>query len=217
MNKREVAMRIARYSETLDKLNWISRWNAMVEKTDAPMLHDRDALFPFLDDKLGPDPITYLEFGVQRGNSMRKWVGLNQHPDSTFHGFDTFEGLPEDWNARWPKGSFSTNGVTPDIDDPRVKFHKGLFQDTLRPFLAEQGEFGSRLVINMDADLYSSTLYVLCELDRVMPAGTVILFDEFQSYLHEFRAWHDYSTAYGRTFTFLGFALGGVNGAVELT
>jgi len=119
MNKREVAMRIARYSETLDKLNWISRWNAMVEKTDAPMLHDRDALFPFLDDKLGPDPITYLEFGVQRGNSMRKWVGLNQHPDSTFHGFDTFEGLPEDWNARWPKGSFSTNGVTPDIDDPR--------------------------------------------------------------------------------------------------
>ncbi len=217
MNKRDLARRVARYSQTTDKLNWIARWESMVQPQDAPMLGDRYELYRFLHDRVGDEPITYLEFGVASGDSIRAWAGLNRHPGSTFHGFDTFEGLPESWNSTFPEGSFSTGGVPPQIDDPRVRFSTGLFQDTLRPFLEHLDPGETRLVVHMDADLYSATLYALTQLDHLMPAGTIVLFDEFQSYLHEFRAWHDYQNAYGRPFTFLALASGGVNVAVELT
>ena len=46
---------------------------------------------------LAEEPIDYLEFGVRYGDSLFKWSGLNAHPDSRFIGFDSFEGIPEDW------------------------------------------------------------------------------------------------------------------------
>jgi len=55
---------------------------------------------------------------------------------------------------------------------------EGLFQDTLEPFLEEHGESVSFL--HMDADLYSSTNYVLSTLadaGRIVK-GTIIEFDE---------------------------------------
>ena len=216
MNKRDLAVRVARYSETLDKLNWIARWREMVEPRTAPMLDDRYALYTHVMGMLGAAPITYLELGVASGKSMRAWVDQHTHAASQFHGFDTFEGLPEDWNASFAKGHFSTGGTPPAIEDPRLTFHKGLFQQTLRPFLAT-AELAPQLVVHMDADLYSATLYALTQLDAFMPAGTFILFDEFQSYLHEFRAWHDYVSAYGRRFELVGFARRGVHAAVRLT
>ena len=59
----------------------------------------------------------------------------NKNPGSQFTGFDTFTGLPEDWNFRYQKGHFSTEGKTPDIHDSRCSFEKGLFQDTLEKFV----------------------------------------------------------------------------------
>jgi hypothetical protein len=217
MNKREMALKVARYSETTDKLNWISKWRDMVKVETAPSFPDRYELYKHLQERIGSAPITYLEFGVATGKSMRAWVANHRHPDSRFHGFDTFEGMPEDWRPDVKKGHFSTGGVPPAIDDPRVTFHKGLFQQTLRPFLAAGGPpRARRLVVHLDADLYSATLYALTQLDGVMPAGTIIVFDEFQSFLHEFRGWHDYISAYQRTFEWLGFAHGGVHTALEL-
>jgi O-methyltransferase len=84
------------------------------------------------------------------------------HPDSTFVGFDTFEGLPEMWGP-WPKGSFTADGETPDIVDPRCSFVKWLFQDTLPGWLSGR-EFPGRTLVHLDADLYSSTLVVLAQL-----------------------------------------------------
>jgi hypothetical protein len=46
-------------------------------------------------------PITYLEFGVRTGTSMRWMIEAHTNPESTFHGFDTFEGLPEAWVPAW--------------------------------------------------------------------------------------------------------------------
>lgn len=158
-------------------------------------------------ETIGSSPIDYLEFGVFRGESIRYWAGLNQSAESRFYGFDTFEGLPETWSSHFgstTKGAFNAGGQLPDINDPRVSFVKGLFQDTLPSFL-ESFEPRNRLVIHLDADLYSSTLYVLCSLDHLLHSGTVIIFDEFASLLHEFRALQDYAQAYRRQYRLLGY------------
>ncbi|HMQ76791.1 MAG TPA: class I SAM-dependent methyltransferase [Flavobacteriales bacterium] len=131
-------------------------------------------------------PIDYLEFGVFDGRSFRWWLAHATHADSRFHGFDTFEGLPEQWGA-FAKGDMAA--TVPVLEDPRGRFHKGLFQDTLLPFL-RSAPFadGRRKVIHLDADLYSSTLFVLTALGPHLRAGDVLLFDEFNVPNHEFAA-----------------------------
>jgi len=49
----------------------------------------------------------------------------------------------------------------------------------------------------MDADLYSSTLYVLMNMDRHIRPGTVILFDEFSAcgFTDGYAAMEDYCSA----------------------
>ncbi|MBI3737534.1 MAG: macrocin O-methyltransferase [Chloroflexi bacterium] len=155
-------------------------------------------------DLIRDRPIDYMEFGVFEGRSMRTWIASNQHPHSRFFGFDTFEGLPEDWRdfiKFLPKGTFSTDGKLPDIHDPRVKFFKGVFQNTLPGFLKDFTA-QNRLVINCDADLYTSTLYVLASLNHLIVPGTIVLFDELSS-MQEFRAFRDYSQSFMRRYKVL--------------
>jgi hypothetical protein len=80
-------------------------------------------------------PLDYLEFGVAEGHSFRWWVARNPDPRSRFVGFDTFTGLPEDW-GRFRRGHFDTAGVPPDVGDPRCRFLKGLFDETLPGFVS---------------------------------------------------------------------------------
>ena len=48
----------------------------------------------------------------------------------------------------------------------------------------------------MDADLYSSTLYVLSSLAPYLKSGDIIFFDEFAVPTHEFRAYLDFTESY---------------------
>src|SRR4051794_18834378 len=58
----------------------------------------REQLYRHLIEAQGlSGPIDYLEFGVWEGASMRWWAARNTHPDSSFVGFDSFEGLPVNW------------------------------------------------------------------------------------------------------------------------
>jgi hypothetical protein len=128
---------------------------------------------------------------------MLQWSSLSKHPQSRFFGFDSFSGLPEDW-GRCPADRFDVNGQLPDVEDLRVTFIPGWFQDTLPHFLTTFRPQG-RLVINNDSDLYSSTLYCLTKLDPFLVSGSILIFDEYFSALHEFRAFDDYLNAYKRT------------------
>jgi O-methyltransferase len=167
---------------------------------------DRYALYDFVNSSvLANQKICYLEFGVWQGASIRKWSELNTNPESRFYGFDTFNGLPEDWKRSIPKGTFQMDGKTPDIEDQRVSFIKGLFQDTIKTFLKEFRNDG-RLVIHIDCDLYSSTLYCLTALDPCMAEGSVIIFDEFRDLDHEFSAFWDYSRSSYRKWDAIAFA-----------
>ncbi len=158
------------------------------------------------NDVVGSDTIDYLEFGVYQGASIRYWLKLNKNMDSRFWGFDTFSGLPEAWKegdeiAR-PGGAFSTSGLIPEVNDNRVRFIKGLFQDTLTGFLASFSP-QKNLIIHNDSDLYSSSLYLLTKCGDIIKPGTVIIFDELSSWMNEFRALEDFSLAYNRPYRIL--------------
>jgi O-methyltransferase len=182
--------------------------------SDCPEFQERNDLYRHVA-LLADEPIDYLEFGVWQGASIDVWRTLNQYPESEFFGFDTFEGLPEAWEANHPKGTFSTQGQMPKIADHRVSFIKGLFQDTLRGFLQDFAP-RNRMVINVDCDLYSATLFVLGTLDRYFKPGTIIIFDDFYSMNHEFKAFFDYQRSFGRKWRALGRMPYCVKAAIEI-
>ena len=167
----------------------------------AHVKRNRSEFFQYLNsDVLRDVPIDYLEFGVNSGRSIREWARLNTSPESRFIGFDTFEGLPEVWDrvrGTFPERHFDRKGQLPKIDDARVTFVKGLFQETLPGFLCTFTP-RHRLVVHNDSDLYSSTLYLLTQLDPLLIPGAIVIFDEFFSSSHEFQAFYDYARSYYR-------------------
>jgi hypothetical protein len=159
----------------------------------------RRDLFDQIAASIAEKKVLYLEFGVASGNSMRYWSGLLKNPASRLHGFDTFDGLPQDWHPGGEKGAYSTNGHSPDIHDPRVQFFVGLFQDTLPQYAPRDYE---ALVINIDCDLYPSAAFVLNSLNPHIRPGTFLYFDEF-AFDNELRAFHEFQAATGKRFALL--------------
>lgn len=142
----------------------------------------------------------YLEFGVSSGGSMRLLRQLLP-PEQVIYGFDSWEGIPEHWNGH-PAGTYRSD---PPECGPNVVLVGGWFADTLPGFLARHR--GHASFINVDCDLYSSTITVLRALGPRMVAGTVIRFDEFTGYRgceeHEQRALREFTEETGRPFRFL--------------
>jgi len=204
--KRSARLLFPRYSWLLDRLNWEARLNATVKEfPSAVELGTRQDMYRHVSETLvggSGKAFDYLEFGVFEGDSIRQWCVLNANANSRFFGFDSFEGLPEDWHSGKRKGAFSTDGKIPEIADPRVSFVAGWFQKSLRGFMASYRP-QSQIVIHIDCDLYSSTLYCLTTLDPVLSAGTVIVFDDFFDALHVYRALTDYCSAYVRQYRLL--------------
>ena len=141
---------------------------------------NREVLYSWVQAFVGEaTPIDYFEFGVYKGESMLKWLALNKCRDSRFFGFDSFEGLPEDWYAGKKKGHFDVAGEIPAIDDSRVCFFKGWFNETVTKFVSSYKP-ANRIIVHLDADILSSTIYVLLKLDEFMVKGAILVFDEFR-------------------------------------
>lgn len=121
-----------------------------------------------------------LEFGVYHGDSLRKiaaYVKDHELKNVNVCGFDSFEGLPEDWpNTVCKKGQFSTGGIIPEI--PGTAIYPGWFIDTLHQYEADFPNVPVGL-LHLDADLYSSTITILARLDHVIKPGTIIVCDEW--------------------------------------
>jgi Macrocin-O-methyltransferase (TylF) len=166
----------------------------------AKRVYHRRELFDQMADRVQNKNVLYLEFGVAKGASMRYWSSLLANPASVLHGFDTFEGLPEDWRLG-DKGAYSAQGRIPEIADPRVQFIKGLFQETLPRYVVPTHDV---LVVNIDCDLYSSTHFVLNSLSDHIRPGTFLYFDEFSDPHNELRAFQELLTATGKKFALIG-------------
>ena len=92
-----------------------------------------------------------------------------------------------------------------NITDSRAHFYKGLFQDTLIPFLNEYKN-ERRKLIHMDADLFSSTIFSLSQLYRFLNEGDIILFDEFAVPKHEFAAFKIFTESFYVNYEVIGAA-----------
>lgn len=149
--------------------------------------------------------IDYLEFGVSKGVSFRWWIDRIDNSKAQFYGFDTFSGLPEAW-VSFKKGDMDNGNNPPKIDDNRHQFYQGLFQQTLLPSLSTY-KSDKRKVIHLDTDIYSATLYVLTLITPFINSGDILLFDEFNVPLHEFKAFTEWSHSFYISYE----VIGGVN------
>jgi methyltransferase family protein len=144
----------------------------------APLIvNSKNELYDTIAKTIGDVPLAYLEFGVFQGWSIKTIAEKFRHPEARFFGFDSFEGLPEKWDPNNDVGQFSTNGVVPTVSDDRIRLIRGWFQDTVPNFLSSH-KFNSPIFIHFDADLYSSTLFLLTTLSSHLDEY-YFLFDEF--------------------------------------
>lgn len=133
-----------------------------------------------------------LDLGVYKGGSTRHLARI--YPDKKIHGFDSFEGLPNDWSYD-PKGSFGDiSGVLSDVPD-NVRLYKGWFEDTLPVWAAEHSDVPISL-LRVDRDIYSSTMTIFENVGHLLKPGTWILFDELIGYRgwqdHEYKAFQEF-------------------------
>jgi hypothetical protein len=179
----------------------VGRWMRAKGYDTSRRLSRRAELFDLVGKQVCNREVLYLEFGVFEGAATRYWSKLLLNPNSKLHGFDSFEGLPESWLPHRHKSYFSTHGAIPQIDDNRVEFFKGWFDETLSKYKCPPHEV---LVINLDADLYSSTICVLKALQTDIVPGTYIYFDEFNHRDHELKAFDEFINETGMKFSLVG-------------
>ena len=142
-----------------------------------PMAKSYPDKFTLLRDALAQAEIAGLhcEFGVYQAETINFIASLIP---GEIHGFDSFQGLPEDWRAGHEKGTFALPNL-PKVRD-NVRLYAGWFEDSIPPFMQQHP--GPLAFLHLDADLYSSTRTVLESFRDRIVVGTVIQFDEFFNY-----------------------------------
>ena len=140
------------------------------------------AIYRAIQNNTGDSKNLFLEFGVYTGGSINLFSKQLKNINETIYGFDTFEGLTEDWltHVFFPKGSLSLNNKLPKVAKNAILI-KGKIQDTLDNFLKDNLK-KKILFAHMDMDTYASTKFALAKIKPFLEKGSVILFDEFYGY-----------------------------------
>lgn len=156
-----------------------------------------------------------LEFGVATGRTLNHFARL--FPENTVHGFDSFEGLPEDWTWYIQKGHFEQ--PTPKVRS-NVELVVGWFDETLKPFMADKQDKAMAL-LHIDSDLYSSAVTILDETVKTFRPGTIVLFDEYFNFpgweQDEFRAWNEAVKKHKIKYEYIGMVTRHQKVAVRIT
>ena len=120
----------------------------------------------------------FLEFGVWKGESINQISKILI--EKKIYGFDSFEGLNEDWlgTKGYSKGTFKTN--IPKVND-NVTLVKGRFNETIPKFINENKNMNIKF-IHIDSDTYESTFLILKNLKKYFSKKTYLLFDDFYNF-----------------------------------
>ena len=138
----------------------------------------------------------WLEFGVASGRTLNYIVehADKKVPRPTVVGFDSFDGLPEDWPNMWDKGTFKQETI-PVVGGADIVV--GLFDKTLEPWIKSQSMSPQITLAHIDCDIYSSAKYALSTIAPFLVSGSFIIFDEVLNYNgfeeHELRALYECS------------------------
>ena len=164
-----------------------------------------------------------LDLGVWLGWSTRL---ISDASDRVVYGFDTFEGLVEDWQIDdqivIKQGTFSLaeplaerfmrdTGVSLNEGLPaalgrRVQFIRGSTYETLVPFLADRPAAPIAL-FHMDLDTYESCLHALETCKDRFVEGSILVFDEFLVTNGEMRAFYEFQSQYGLEYRYRAWGL----------
>jgi hypothetical protein len=163
--------------------------------------------------QLDPLLIQALEFGTATGRTLKQfayWL-----PDRTIYGFDSWQGLPEQFN-NLPAGHFAQE--LPKVADNCVLV-QGWYGARPTQDKSDVAEFTARdfaknhkepiALLHLDADLYSSTKTVLDVFAKQIVPGTVILFDEYWNHpsweKHEYKAWQEFVVKHNFKYEYIGY------------
>ncbi len=144
----------------------------------------------------------YLEFGVFRGDTFRNAIraaqqGFRATKEGRFPGrffaFDSFQGLPRvasmgDRVNLYAPGEFATSRAIFDrnlgklLGQFPIEVVAGWFDDTLTAATAERLRLHKAAFVNIDCDLYESTVPVLNFITPLLQTGTILYFDDWFSY-----------------------------------
>jgi hypothetical protein len=147
-----------------------------------------------------------IEFGVFKGESINHFA--RRRPELTFHGFDSFEGLPKEWAGMMaPKGTFDVGGALPPVE-PNVVLYKGWFDRTLPEFMKENE--GKKIAfLHIDCDIYSSTKTIFEFAGNAITDGTIIVFDDWHGFPNwreqSHKAWKEFCAGYDISYRFIAF------------
>ncbi len=182
---------------------------------DADNLVHQDRLLEFAFERAGEQGLI-LEFGVSEGKTIKV---IAKQTEEWIYGFDSFEGLPEDWTHFQKKGRYSQGGQVPQDLPANVKPVVGWFEESLPSFLATHPE--PIKFLHVDCDLYSSAKTVLESVASRLIAGSVIVFDEYFNYPgwqhHEHKAFQEFVQQTNLEYRFIGFASSHNSVAVQIT
>jgi hypothetical protein len=136
-------------------------------------------------------PGMVMEFGVFQGVTLRH-LAKSISPGRRVTGFDTFEGLPDDWGDLLAKGTFATS--MPSLEGlVNVALEVGRIEDTLPKYLSQHRPMIS--LVHSDCPYYEINVFILEHVLPCMPPGSVVVFDEYYGYpsyeMYEFRAWSE--------------------------
>lgn len=169
------------------------------------LFNTKEDLWDYVIMKIGKKE-NVLEFGVFNGESINYMS--SKRPDLNFYGFDSFEGLQEDWGgSQFTKAHFDLGGNLPKVNS-NVKLIKGWFNKSIPNFIKR---FDKKIsLLNIDCDTYESTKEVLTLLDEYIGSGTIIIFDEYFGYpgwkFGEYKAFQEFIEKRKITYRYLGIA-----------
>lgn len=160
-----------------------------------------------------PDGGTTLEFGVFRGGTYAYQAEqiLKHYPRDVLIGFNSWQGLPAETEGVWAperhaagkyaapkdevKGKLGALGISDA--DPRFRLVDGFYSESLTPSLRD--EIGPIVFVNIDVDIYSSTIELLDFIGPMLRPGVVLYWDDWKDPRDahngewgEHRAWHDW-------------------------
>lgn len=178
----------------------------MTNMLNAISFHSDLDLLSFAFAKAQNDNSLILEFGVFKGASINH---LSKMTKDEIFGFDSFEGLYEDWGGNWiTAGHFSLNGVEPIVAS-NVKLIKGWFHQTLPLFLNQTKE-KSIGFLHIDSDTYEACKTILESLRSRIITGSVLVFNEYHGYRGwrqgEFKAFQEFCIKNDVRYRYIGFS-----------